>query len=159
VFGAQMITPRGEIWGDIVLTKDYFSFISYGQKTPEDLTYANCKDDILEKRTVIYKWNEIEELFKKKFSNLYIAVDIFTIYKKNKTFNLTTLEKADRFFKLIDQIKQENSKMLNCDIIANPVDTFKARSYLLNWKENEMSNMEFLLLVNKFSGRSFNDMA
>ena len=43
IFDAQMITIASPIWGDIVITKDYFFFASFGLDTPEDKQYVYVK--------------------------------------------------------------------------------------------------------------------
>ena len=91
-FDAQMITIASPIWGDIVLTKDYFLFVSFGLDTPKD-KYVYVKSQTIKKtKTKILRWSEIEEIVCRKFMNIDVGLDIYTKYKKCKSFNLITLE-------------------------------------------------------------------
>jgi hypothetical protein len=43
--------------------------------------------------------------------------------------------------------------------VDDPKNEFKNRKIFDSWSTGEISTQEFLLLVNKYSGRSFNDFA
>ena len=104
-FDAQMITIASPIWGDIVITKDYFLFVSFGLPIPKDKYVYVKQQSISKKKKVILKWNEIEEVVCRKFLNIDIGLDIYTKYKKCKSFSLVTLEQAESFFKQIEKVK------------------------------------------------------
>jgi Beige/BEACH domain len=79
------------------------------------------------------------------------------------TFNLCSEAKADEFIQqaylFIREKKDENSFR----IIERPTQAFFTKEnaeaqFLTEWKQEQRSNMEFLMLLNKYSGRSFNDM-
>ena len=91
IFDAQMITIASPIWGDIILTKDYFFFASFGLDTPEDKQYVYVKTQCMRtKKKKILRWSEVEEVVCRKFMNVDVGVDIYTKYKKCKSFNLIT---------------------------------------------------------------------
>lgn len=43
-------------------------------------------------------------------------------------------------------------------MVTSPVEEIKKGNYIQKWLTAEMSNQEFLLVVNKYGGRSFNDL-
>ena len=91
IFDAQMITIASPIWGDIIITKDYFFFASFGLDTPEDKQYVYVKSQCMRtKKKKILRWSEVEEVVCRKFLNVDVGVDIYTKYKKCKSFNLIT---------------------------------------------------------------------
>lgn len=59
--------------GHIVISADYFMFISFGQHNPRDKVFVSGshENDYREiKKLKIYKWKEIEEVIRKKYKNL-----------------------------------------------------------------------------------------
>lgn len=52
--------------------------------------------------------------------------------------------------------KQQSRKI---EVIEDPKTEFKAKKYVESWNKAEISTQEFLLQLNKYSGRSFNDFA
>lgn len=45
------------------------------------------------------------------------------------------------------------------DIINNPIEAFRTREYIEEWRNGEKSNQEFLLAINKYASRSFQDIS
>lgn len=43
------------------------------------------------------------------------------------------------------------------DLIDDAKNEFKSRKFVELWTKGDISTQEFLLLLNKYSGRSFND--
>jgi hypothetical protein len=67
-----MISPLGAINGDIFISPTYFAFIAVGRMATnlKHEKYMSEKgNNRLIKKLVIYKWTEIEEVFKRKFLN------------------------------------------------------------------------------------------
>ena len=85
-------------------------------------------------------------------------MDITTREKKVYTFNLCTESKCSEFMKFAKTLAEQ----YRFAVIDNPREHFVSNpdfNYLKDWREGKISNMEFLLLVNKYSGRSFNDLS
>lgn len=56
--------------------------------------------------------------------------------------------------------REKEGEELSIRLIENPVTHFKdVEQYQNEWKNGQRTNMEFLLLINKYSGRSFNDLS
>ena len=52
-----MITIASPIWGDIIITKDYFFFASFGLDTPVDKQYVYVQSQSLRvKKKKILRW-------------------------------------------------------------------------------------------------------
>jgi hypothetical protein len=45
------------------------------------------------------------------------------------------------------------------DLIINRVDTFNKRGFTEKWIKGELSNFEYLSFINRYSGRTTNDLA
>ena len=53
---------------------------------------------------------------------------------------------------------RDEIKNINIDIIYDIKSSFKKKNYTKQWIANELSTLEYLLLLNKYSSRSFNDI-
>jgi len=85
-----------------------------------------------------------------------IGLEIQTIDKRIKSFNLLTLADKKRFFSQLDVIRkfqQDRFKVVPC------LESFKKYDVLNPWLKGEISNQELLLKLNKYSSRSFNDLS
>ena len=65
---------------------------------------------------------------------MFQGIDFTTVYKKVYSFNMLLPENCKQALDVIKEIKSRNNE-LNIDIILNPIDTFKKRGYLEEWKE------------------------
>ena len=81
---------------------------------------AEKKTQRLIKKLVIFKWTEIEEVFKRKFLNRQQGIDIYTHEKKVLTFNLILPEKTKEFMKEVKDYKGKNEYSFK--LIDNPVE-------------------------------------
>lgn len=83
-----------------------------------------------------------------------IGLEIYTCHKKHYSFDLITTEHLKEFLQVVKNYKQQGKFSFN--IVDEPVDFFRERGFAEAWKNQEKSNQEFLLLLNKYSGRTFN---
>lgn len=52
----------------------------------------------------------------------------------------------------------KSSRLINVEcLVDNYESTFKKRRYAERWATGQITNFEYLMVLNKFSGRSFND--
>lgn len=166
-FDAQNIKIKGTTWGKVIITCNYFVYISYCRPIPEEkanqLRYVDTRSNLIIKQELILKWENIEEIMRRKVLNVFQGIDIITQDKKSYTFNLTTIQNCDDFFKNVKYLVKERADKpdeLTFRLIENPVNHFKnVEQYQNEWKNGQRTNMEFLLLINKYSGRSFNDLS
>ena len=75
-------------------------------------------------------------------------------------FNLYKETICDNFFSNITEIKN-NERFKNCDfeIIDKPFEYFTKKKYTSKWLDKKISTLEYLLKINKFSGRTYNDLS
>ena len=154
---------------DIRLSKDNNNLV-------EQLFYlfSSDKSDRLKNRNknIIIYYSEIEEIILRKFCFTEIAYEIFMKDGRSYFFNFFTKKNKDAFFELfIDKINEENTKIKNekklyykndrnyidIKIINYPSNYFGENEYKYKYKMGKISNFQYLLLVNKFSSRSYNE--
>jgi hypothetical protein len=74
-FDAQNIKVKGTTWGKIIITCNYFVFMSYCRAIPEDrantLKYVDRRNNLIIKQEVILKWENVEEIMRRKVLNSF----------------------------------------------------------------------------------------
>lgn len=115
----------------------------------------------MQKKTKIWPIASIEQVFKRRFALMTQGIEIFTREKKAYFFNMLTEASFNGFYNnfkgAITRHNKGTSKRV--DLVDDPKNEFKNRKIFDSWSSGEISTQEFLLLVNKYSGRSFNDFA
>lgn len=139
------------------------------QKSLNELKYnfrsmtEHQKSDLVE---ILIWWNGIEEIISKNYLCNPIAIEIFS-QKDNRMhfFNFFNESKKLRFMNQMKQFYMTESK-----VIIDSKQEFENRKYQVKWKTSselyfafckqlplEISTFDYLMLVNKYSSRSFND--
>ena len=90
------------------------------------------------KKKKILRWSEVEEVVCRKFMNVDVGVDIYTKYKKCKSFNLITEQQVESFFKQVEKIKSQQD--LQFDIVRDLEAAFRKSDYLNQWVQNNIQN-------------------
>ena len=103
-----------------------------------------------EKKTVIILFNEIEEILERRFLLMWQAIEIYLKNGKSYFFNFLTKENS-KF--ILDMFK--NNNLLKDKI--HEKDFFKSQKIMTEWIEERLSTYEYLLFINKYSSRTFND--
>ena len=164
----EAIMKTNIICGNIYMNEQVIYFINNNEVKKEckkNIKYLFCSmvDDIkLENKIIIIKIKDIEEIISRRYIYDYRALEIFLKSGKSYYFNLYTKENLNSFFKEIEIIKKQNLKnnIIENDfpIIKNPIKYFEQNKYYEKWIDNEISTYQYLLYINKFSSRSYNDI-
>jgi len=169
-FNCELITIQGVIFGKLKIFKDYIQFLSkfdedlynpkghlkYNEKL--DFLFSSVDSDIIfrEKDFKMY-FEDISEFLIKRFLFMLQGVEIFMKNGKSYFFNLFKFEHNSNFFKIISDIHLSSNTKYNFLIVNNLRKHFKKLEYSKKWVAGKISNLEYLLLINKYSGRSFHD--
>jgi len=89
---------------------------------------VDTRSNLIIKQELILKWENIEEIMRRKVLNVFQGIDIITQDKKSYTFNLTTIQNCDDFFKNVKYLVKERADKpdeLTFKLIENPVNHFK----------------------------------
>ena len=136
--------------------------------------FSSDKSDRLKNRNknIIIYYSEIEEIILRKFCFTEIAYEIFMKDGRSYFFNFFGKKNKDHFFELfILKVNEENIKIkseklfyykydhnyIDIKIINDPSKYFGENEYKYLYKNSKISNFQYLLLVNKFSSRSYNE--
>jgi hypothetical protein len=156
----QYITVEGGQMGDLFLSGQYLMFKSKPETVKRDIKFAMKREEIIRKTNKVWPIGNLEQVFKRRYLLVQQAIELYTRDKKSYFLNLLTVDACQAFLTHLKPIvlrhnKQNPSKRV--DLIEDAKNEFKARKFIDLWNKGQICTQRFLLLLNKFSGRSFND--
>jgi len=141
--------------------------------------FSSIEDSTIDKNKYnIIFYNDIKEVIKRRYMLTYIGCEIFTKDNHSYLFNFFDKKYVNSFFEEIKKCIQEedkkkdknkislniinsnniiNNNKYDCRLIENPIQYFKKMEYKYKYKRGEISNFIYLLLLNKFSSRTYNE--
>lgn len=97
---------------------------------------------------------EITEVLARKFNQIpNNSLEIFT--RQSRSVFLV-LYKPGYAREILKVLRKSGRVSPDC-IVGDCESTFKKRKYAEKWAAGQISNFDYLMLLNKYSGRSFND--
>ena len=154
----EWITRRGVYFCSFSLDteEESITFQSDINGRPEkaEFIYGSTKESIIKGKSKMkqVQFEEIKEVQVRKYNQIpNNSIEIFT-YNCRSYFLMFYSTRAVKkiFAKLLRKMKGEQ-------LITNCETTFKERKYTERWQSGRISNFDYLMLVNTFSGRTFND--
>ena len=141
--------------------------------------YSSDESDRLEKQNkyIIIYYSEIKEIILRKYCFNEIAYEIFMKDCRSYFFNFFSVKNRDKFYdNFINKINSINAKIkkerqkedtfkkykydnnyVNILLIDEPKKYFEKNEFRSKYVKDEITNFKYLLLVNKFSNRTYND--
>ena len=156
-----MLTVKGSIFGNIYVFDNCLLFKSdlendrrLVEKGNEgnNLDFACCTieyDHLKVEKTIIMEYSDIKEVVNRTFFYSWISLEIFLKDGKSYLFNLFNEETNADVFELLKQKK--------IPIIRKISEYFKKEEFSKKWKEGKIPTFDYLLLLNKYSSRTYND--
>ena len=159
MFYVDLITKRKVIFGELIVSKYLISFHSkdkklfFKGKSDKEISKwllcsPECDYSSKKKKIYIFK-NEILEIINRRFLYSFQACEFYLKNGKSYYFNFYSEEKKIKFFSLF------SSKII---IISDLKSDFKKQNFTKKWLNNNISTLEYLLFINKYSCRSYNDV-
>ena len=173
-FDCELVTTQYLYFGFIIFGKNY---IYFGTKDKLPLNFEKCKKqdydlDIFQrfcfstrnqdnstdkKKRLIFFYQDIKKIVKRRLLLMYQAIEIYCNNGKSYFFNFFKKENCDIAFKLLDKIN------LNLDekdqyILLNENINNEVKKLNLEVKKRTINNYMYLLKINFFSSRTFNDV-
>ena len=161
IFYVDLITNRNVVFGQLIVSKNmvYFENLNKEEflKNKTDsakekwlLCSLDCDYAKRVKKIYIFK-SEISQIINRRFLYLFQACELFLKNGKSYYFNFYSEQKKIQFFSIF---KKDNT----IDVIYDLKSSFKKKNFTNQWLTNELSTLEYLLLLNKYSSRSYNDI-
>ena len=165
IFIVELITNRSVFFGELIIGKNLIYFHSMDKdkflkgKSKEEIEkylLSSQKVDYSnkEKKLFIFK-KEITEIINRRFLYLFQACEFYLKNGKSYYFNFFSEDNKIKFFSLFSN--KENNPY-NIKIISDLKTEFKKKDYTSQWLKNKISTLEYLLFINKYSCRSYNDI-
>ena len=152
----ELITYAGAVFGDIYIFQNCVLFKSDlkndKRKIKDSIDCACCCMDfdfLEENLTKIMEFSEIREVLPRKFVYAWMALEVFMKNGKSYLFNFFN-EETNNY--VLDLFKNNN-----VHVIKNAKEYFDKKEYTKKWKDGRKSTYDHLLILNKFSSRSYND--
>ena len=159
----ELISVKNIVYGEIIFYPNYLIFRSHKDKTKIKQDYeTNLKYiyssgineiQIIEK-IIIIEYDEIDELFSRCFVYIPQALEIFLKNGKSYFFNFIEENNLKQFYDIIMNIQE----FFKLKIIKNPKQQFFNLKITEKWEKEEITNEQYLLYLNKYSGRTFNNI-
>ena len=161
-FYVDLVTNRNVVFGKLVFNKYllYFENVDKNKFLKEKsdkekidwlLCSQECDYSKRNKKLYIFK-KEITEIINRRFLYSFQACEIYLKNGKSYYFNFYSEEKKIEFISLFADQTYE------IKIISDLKTEFKNQGFTKQWLTNKISTLAYLLFVNKYSCRSYNDV-
>ncbi len=159
-FEAEMITIRGAIFGRLTINAICLSFKSEDRRSGLKYRFGSTPYNQISKR-INKKWplDSIKEVLVKRYNLMRQAVEIYFRNSKSVFFCLFRRPHLKKFLDELATILHKNPLLLHIEVVRRPEGYFAEKKYRERWLTGDLSNFEYLMLLNKYSGRSFNDLS
>lgn len=154
-----MITIKGANFGRLTLNSICMSFKNE-ERIPGNINHRFGSPEINqinEKINKKWKLSSIKEVVLKRYNLIRQAIEVYFESSKSVLFSLYSRSKAREFMKSLKRILQKNGS-LHIEIVDMPERYFAEKKFREKWLSGKISNFEYLMLLNKYGGRSFNDL-
>ena len=161
-FYVDLVSNRNVVFGKLLITEyllffenlDKAEFLK-NKKDEEKIDYLLCSQDCdyskRNKKLYIFK-REIKEIINRRFLYSFQACELYLNNGKSYYFNFYSEEKKIEFISIISQNPG------NIKIISDLKTEFKNKGFTKQWLSNKISTLAYLLFINKYSCRSYNDV-
>ena len=160
----ELIAVKHIIFGEIIFYEKFLMFksdkneekILKEYETNINYIFGSGTKEIqfLDKIIIIF-YDEIEEIFNRCFAFIPQALEIFLKNGKSYFFNFFSIKNLKLFYDTIYKIKDNKNKF---KIVKEPKSEFEKLKFSIKWENGEIDNDQYLLYLNKYSGRSYNDI-
>ena len=161
-FYVDLVTNRNVVFGCLFITKYLIFFQNLdkdeflrNKKDEEKIDWLLCSQECdyskRKKKLYIFK-KEIKEIINRRFLYSFQACEIYLKNGKSYYFNFYSEEKKIEFISIFSQ----NPGSIK--IISDLKTEFKNKGFTKQWLSNKISTLAYLLFINKYACRSYNDV-
>ncbi|OMJ72107.1 hypothetical protein SteCoe_29538 [Stentor coeruleus] len=149
----EQIKITGSYYGNIKITKQYIEFECKGKLKNQEKYLGSALEFTRKRKKCKYTWSnyEILEILSRRFIHKNSAFEVFLKSGKSFFINVFTEESQRKAFFLLKQWKNV--------LVYDDLPLYVINEYTNNWSTGKISTLEYLLALNKYAGRSFNDLS
>ena len=181
----ENISNKGSIFGTLFFHNSLMVFIDSSEKDNrglkdnyKDILYYLFSSEVTDRlkgknKYIIIYYSEIKEIILRRYCFLDIAYEIFLKDNRSYFFNFFNAENTKKFYtnlktkinkrNLLKKEKTKNAvnisyiKLIDDPFNNSPKAYFEKNDLKGSYVKGEITNFQYLLLVNKFSSRTYND--
>jgi WD40 repeat protein len=153
----EIITPMQAFSGKIELTTKRLMW--FADKENKCITFgANEETEKLSKKPKdkIWKISSIQELHLRRYRLRSSAIEIFMTDQSSVFLNFNSKDR-NVMYKNILRLKPPN--LIFAHQIASPADNLARSNITKLWVKGQISNFDYLMLLNSYAGRTYNDLS
>lgn len=151
---SELITQKGGYWGRVQIQSKILMFQTVPSEKPETPEYLfGCVSEMLIKgKTKKKEWlmKDIKEVHSRRFLLQEIAIELFTTDNKSYFINLFDVGKQSLALDFLNK--------LGVRTIKNRREELRKSGCQEKWIRGEISNFTYLMHLNSYASRSFNDI-
>ena len=169
IFECENITNLNIFFGHLLNKNKYLLFqtdmnINLKEKyNNKKYLFSSIVEEIEKKeKQIIILLKDIQEIIIRRFLFMSQAAEIFLKNGKSYFFNFFDENILNEFItKLSEKIdnNQINFRIISIEKNKKYLEEYKINELQRNWLNGQLSTLDYLLLINKFSGRSYNDIS
>ena len=164
----ELLTIRGAIYGNLIINPLCLSFrgvsrdVQKQAPTPQKYKFGATEFNYYDKTGMRKKWKlkDIKEIVVKRHSLIRQAAEIYFGNSKSIFVSFFTEEYLQLFLGIFtgDKSFVYKAGISKGIVVDNPEEYFQKKALTRRWASCKMSNFEYLMQLNKYAGRSFNDL-
>ena len=139
----SLITPTAKTLGEFLVTDRYLYFIDSNPR-------KTCENDL--KYPLIW----LQDIQLRRYNLRPTALEFFLINQTNFLLNLNSKLRRQIINKFIS-LKLPSMKNLSPNSLT-PQEIFRESKILDKWMSRELSNFDYLMMLNTIAGRTYNDL-
>ena len=155
VFSVGLVTTDGNFLGTLSITSFCLKYYFNESSKPK---YSN-KFFVIKQRKLIF-CKDIVEIYMRHYHHQKQAAEIY--YNggaKSILFDFLNPISLSSFAKTLQNLLINHSSSLHYHIILSPEQTFTTLNITSQWVNSNISNFQYLAILNKFANRSYHDLA
>lgn len=150
-------------FGYVVFTSKYLIFTSSSalpnavDNETHLFTSENSEYEVTKHKQLVILYTAIEEIIQRRFLYMNQALEVFLQNGKSYLFNFLTATLCEQVLSLFSFIK-DSTKQTAFALITDPKKHFIDSNIKSKWEQEQIDTFQYLLLINKHSSRSYNDL-
>jgi hypothetical protein len=109
--------------------------------------------NIPQSKSIQFLLNDLEMVLLRSYLHIESGLEFFLVSRRSYFFDFAR-EDRQRILRRLKDVSLPNMKLLQTDISRDYIS-----QYTDKWKHGQLSNYEYLIMVNLLGGRSFNDLS
>ena len=153
-FECELICIKYSLFGMFLIGENYLLFRNYQIDSKKYFILSFETDRIDKEKTILLYFSEINEIKKRRFIFFDQALEFFLKNGKSYFFNFLSRHNYNKLILKLKEKKELLSKLLKNE---NKEKEEKLKYYISKYINNKISTYEFLLTLNYYSSRTYND--